>query len=471
MRKLWLCLVLAACVQTDRSSGPVDAVPSVGVAGPVLPDIFLILTDDMRADQLATMPNVRTRLADSGVTYSKMFANTALCCPSRASLLTGLYQSNHGVRGNGAPWGGATVFHDASTLVTDLRAAGYRTALFGKYLNQYDLLPDKYLPPGWDEWRVYQKTHYAGAYLVEKAFDSSVVTVNLYTGATPTVLRSKIGAYLTRVPTTQPLFLEFASFTPHYEVVPYGYPWIATSDLGVCASIPAPAHTAAFNEVDVSDKPAYVQAAPLLTASQRLRADTAWRKQCEALRVVDREVADILLAQQSRGRIGQTVILFSSDNGYHFGEHRLFERKATMYEEAIHLPLVIRGPGFRSGVVDTNLVQMVDVNATIRAIAGLGPIGDGRSLVPNLQSGLFTTDAVLLEQDNPSLPSETFLGGLRTHQWAYAEYPAGGPNGTPFVELYDLANDPFETVNRAYDPAFSSVVTTLAARMRQLRGF
>lgn len=469
-RFLLLPLLLLACQQpTDTPPrAPRQAGPLPARTANDLPNIVVILTDDMRAELLSFMPIVKRQLVDSGTTFTKAFVNSPLCCPSRASLLTGWMQHTTQVLGNGAPHGGAPAFQDAVTVATDLKAAGYTTALMGKYLNGYNLLGTNYVPPGWDEWRAYQAVRYTDAKFVEKAFDSAAVYTKKHTGYANGTLRTRLVSFLQRAPADRPVFLLYVPYAPHREAALNTYPIPATQDVGRCATTPLPAMSPSVNEADVSDKPAFVQSAALLTAAKLARADSGRRKQCEALFAVDRAVGDIIATLGSTGRLDNTLIVFATDNGYLFGEHRLLERKAAMYDEAILTPLVIRGLGARMAAVDTNLVQSIDLTATIRAVAGLVPNAAGRDLRPTATDGVFTTDALLIEMTNAAIPKESF-SMVRTHQYAYAVYPAGGPGGTPFVELYDLQIDPFELQNVASHPAYAGTVATLHARLLQLQ--
>lgn len=471
-RLILVCAIALSCLddpQVRVPSSPASAVQVVPAT--TLPNVVIILTDDMRADLLATMPNVQRYLVDSGVTFRKAFANTALCCPSRASLLTGQQQHDHRVFGNVAPAGGALAFQDATTLATDLHALGYTTALMGKYLNQYVKLAPNYVPPGWDEWRAFQQEHYQGVVLVEKAWNSPTVTTTTYSGYSTGLLRARAAAFLSTAPASAPVFLLVAPYAPHFEVSPPGFPVAASQDVGACAAVPMPPFSSAFNEADVSDKPLFVRKKPAMSAALRARADTSRRKMCEALRSVDRLVGDIVASLGATGRLSNTFVIFTTDNGYLLGEHRLVERKAVIYDEATRIPFVIRGPRARLQAVDSNLVQMIDITATIRAAVGLAPGTAGRDLRPTLATGAWTTDAILMEHRNAPKPEEESDGALRTHDYLYAEYPAAGTGGAPFVELYDLRLDPDQMVNVAGQPAYAPIVAQLHARLVQLRGF
>lgn len=464
------CLMaLAVCQRPTDSGESLARLPAVTAQGAAtLPNIVIVFVDDMRAELLPYMPTVKAQLVDSGTSFTKAFDNSPLCCPSRASLLTGWMQHTTHVRGNSAPAGGATVFHDAVTIATDLHAAGYTTALMGKYLNEYDLMAPNYVPPGWDEWRAYRPILYNGASFVEKAFDTATAVTRSYSGYSPGTLRNRVVTFLQRAPASKPIFLLYAPYAPHREAALNTYPIPAAQDVGKCATLTLPAMSPAVNEANITDKPAYVQAKPLLNAAALARADTGRRKQCESLFAVDRAVADIIATLDATGRLGNTLIVFATDNGYLFGEHRLTERKASMYDEAIRTPLVIRGLGARMAAIDTNLVQSIDLTATVRALAGLAPNAAGRDLRPTAASGIFTTDALLIEMDNAAIPRESF-SMVRTHEYAYAEYPSGGPGLTPFVELYDLRTDPWEMQNVASSGLYASVVAQLHAKLVQLQ--
>ncbi len=471
---------LALAVSCDRPTAnapaatDVTVTPSLGAKAATVPDIVLILTDDMRHELLQFMPAMRTRMMDSGVKFSKAFVNSPLCCPSRVSFLTGTLQHTHLVRGNAAPLGGALAFNDAQTIATDLQAVGYTTGYIGKYLNAYEKKGANYVPPGWMEWRAFWGPQYFNFKLVEKAWDSTAKSTKLYMAGqySTTTLRNKATNFIRRAPPGAPIFLVIAPYAPHYVVV-VGQKSIppppAPQDVGVCDGIVLPARPPSFDEADVSDKPQYIKALPRITRAAQLGADSARRAQCAALRSVDRLVAAVIDSLAVHRGIANTLIVFATDNGYFFGEHRLMERKSAPYDEATRTPLVIRGLGARMHVVDTNLVQLVDVSATFRAVAGLPTGATGRDLRPTLATGQWTTDALLFENVVPQAARESFSGAVRTHDWLYVESPAAGPGGSAFTELYDLRTDRFQLVNRAADPLLSPVVSALHARLLQLQ--
>ena len=299
------------------------------------PNIVLVLTDDQRADTLDAMPNVRALLAAHGVTFSNMFVTTSLCCPSRASILSGEYSRHTGVYDNFRPHGGAPSFRDTSTLATWLHDAGYTTALVGKYLNKYDALGKRYIPAGWDTWDAIASESaqmYYGFTLNEdgRLVDYPPSPANYST----TVLDGLARRFVERA--RAPFFLYYAPIAPHVPSIP------APQDQGTFAHI-APYRPLSYDEPDVSDKPWNGRYGPL-SAERRAFVDRIRPQMLESLQAVDRSVADLVRVLRARGELDRTVIAFTSDNGYLWGEHRLVQ-KIWFYEPSIRVPLVVRMPG------------------------------------------------------------------------------------------------------------------------------
>jgi N-acetylglucosamine-6-sulfatase len=186
-------------------------VQAASAGATVAPSIVLIVTDDQRADTLDVMPTVQSELADNGVTFTEAFVTNPLCCPSRASILTGQYSHSNGVFGNDPPNGGFAGFDDSATLATWLQAAGYRTALVGKYLNGYE---GTYVPPGWGEWHALS----GGQSYYDYELNENGVLGEY--GSEPAdystdVLSAKAAAFVRE--TSGPLFLFFAPLAPHFD--------------------------------------------------------------------------------------------------------------------------------------------------------------------------------------------------------------------------------------------------------------
>jgi arylsulfatase A-like enzyme len=420
------------------------------------PNFVLVLTDDQTIDTLQKMPNVLA-LARRGMTFRHAIVSNPLCCPSRATLLTGLYAGHTGVWTNGdgsRRWGGWPAFrrnginrdgtlvngtgnNEARTLALYLQRAGYRTGLFGKYLNHYavrDGAPP--VPPGWSSWHSFVGGN--GRYYGYRTSDNGVLH---HHGAGPRdystdLFGRKARAFL-RSPHiqdgSQPFFLYYTPFAPH------GSPTPSRRDTGVRA--PTSFATRAYNERDVRDKPPYVRETPLLTAHDHQRMTKAWDRVYGTLRSVDRWVGRFRRTLPGAVR-RRTVFIFTSDNGQEWGDHRL-TFKTYPYERSIRVPLIVAGPGVGHGSTGTVVVN-ADLLPTILDLAGLRGVGpfDGRSLAPILHgTGGLTRNGVLLE--HLTMRQAPSYCGVRTARWSYAIYRRG------FEELYDLARDPDQLHNVA----------------------
>jgi arylsulfatase A-like enzyme len=443
----------------------VTALVAAGVAVEVAarpghqPNLILIVTDDQRADTLFAMPNVERLLGQHGVTFDNAFVTTSLCCPSRASILTGQLSRHTGVYNDVPPMGGAPAFHDRSTLATWLHDTGYRTALIGKYLNDYSSLPPGYVPPGWDEWDAIQQepvTRYYDYTLSENGRTERF-------GRAPADYSTNIlGALARRFVRTArpPFFLYFAPIAPHVPAVP------AHRDVRSFAGREA-VRGVSFDERDISDKPwsgTYGRAiGPRLGGVY----DHVREHMLESLQAVDRAVATIVAGLAARGQLDDTVIAYTSDNGYLLGEHRLLG-KVWPYSESIRVPLVFRLPGqAAAGRVDRHLALNIDLAPTLAELAGVSPSlpEDGRSLVALLEGRVVPWRNAFLEeflgrQLVPNIPPP--FEAVRTERYLYVEYRNG------WRELYDLRVDPFELSNVAADPRFAAARTALQALLRRL---
>src|SRR6185295_15787103 len=307
------------------------------------PNIILILTDDQDLGSLEHMPRTRNLLGRQGMTFIQHVVPLSLCCPSRASILTGLYPHNHKVYTNFPPDGGYERFdelgHEEKTLATALQAAGYRTALIGKYLNGYagDEHPT-YVPPGWDEWASPVQGSPYSAYRYTLNEKSTLVKYGSGPEAYMTdVLAGKATAFVrSAAEKGQPFFLYFATYAPHKPSTP------ARRHAGLFPDLKAP-RTPSFNEGDTRDKPARLRRLQPLDAHQIATIDALYRKQMQSLQAVDEAAAALVKALQETGQLANTFIVFTSDNGFHMGQHRLQPGKYTPYETDVHVPLLVRG--------------------------------------------------------------------------------------------------------------------------------
>jgi N-acetylglucosamine-6-sulfatase len=437
----------AALAGGTRTTGPAraGAQPRRQAAG--RPNIIVLVLDDLRDDDLAAMPAVQELLVAQGSRFRRCFATAPTCAPARASLLRGQYPHNHGVLRSGGDKGGYVPFytrgHEASTLATWLQEAGYHTALIGKYLNGYPYdpglpadFPATHVPPGWETWAGVTREPYFNL----EVNDNGQLSHYKPRYATD-VLAAKVRDFLAATPT--PFFLYLAPRAPH------GPAEAAPRHATAFAEATAP-RPPSFNEADVRDKPAWVQAIPPLGAPQIAALDAYQRARLRTLLAVDELVAALVETLRRTGVLEQTYLLLTSDNGYHLGEHRIVLSKGTPYEEAIQVPLVVRGPGVAAGQMIPALTSLVDLAPTCAAWAdaAVPAYVDGRSLAPLLAGEQPPTwrhaVPVALYLDRPDRSNKNpGFNAMRGEDVIYIE----NLNGER--EYYDLAADPYELSNLA----------------------
>jgi N-acetylglucosamine-6-sulfatase len=399
------------------------------------PSILLIVTDDQRWDTLWAMPELQRSLVEPGVTFAESFTTSSLCCPSRASILTGAYPHTTGVYRQAPPHGGFKSFEDSTTIATLLDDAGYRTGYFGKYLDSYqsDALSG-YVPPGWDRWVAFVHAEYFDYGLT---IDGTVRRYGLAPGDYSTdVLADHTEEFIRG--SEGPVFAIFAPAAPHAPAIP------SPEDEGEFGDLPA-WRPSSFNEEDRSDKPGYVRVFPRVGPDRTEYVDTLRVNQYRSLQAVDRTVGRLLGAMEDTGRLDDALVIYTSDNGLLWGEHRWI-KKEVPYEEAIRIPLVVRADEVvgEGGRTDGHLVANIDVAPTIAEAAGVElPNADGKSLLPLLagQGGEWRR-AVLIEHLRGTNPVPTYCA-VRTARYLFASYETGER------ELYDLDADPFQLRNLA----------------------
>jgi arylsulfatase A-like enzyme len=436
-------------------------------ASPVTrPNIVVLMTDDQTVESLRVMPNVQTLLADQGVTFDNSFASYPLCCPSRATFLTGQYAHNHGVWGNAAPNGGYYKLDSTNTLPVWLQRAGYQTIHLGKYLNGYGTRSRTEIPPGWGEW---QGTPDPSTYrFLGYTFNENGKLVNYGNTAadykTDVEAQKAVDIIGRQALDPRPFFLWVAFLAPHS-----GGPRDPDDPTGLATPSPAPRHRnlfatqplpipASFNEADVSDKPAAIRNRPLMTAAKVAAVRESYQQRLESLLSVDEAVGQIVNRLAAIGELDKTYIIFTSDNGFFHGEHRVPNGKVLLYEPSIRVPLIIRGPNIPAGQHRLQSVANIDLAPTIVAATGAQParIMDGRSLLPFARDSLlYSGRDLLLETPN--------YGAIRSPNWLYAEHTTGER------ELYNLARDPDELASLHADPASAQTQADLARRLARLR--
>ena len=452
----WMVQLTAVLILGQSSSRLVT--PARAVDAPVKPSIVLFVIDDGRWDMLWAMPTVQRRLVDHGIEFENGFVSNPLCCPSRASILSGVYSHLNGVYTNTArgPYGGFAAFDDRSTLATWLQDEDYRTGLFGKYLNGYGR--DEYVPPGWDRW--FATFDNGGFYDYRAVSDGTALRYGSDRSDYGTeVLARKTVSFINGTEPSTPLFTYFAPHAPHEPAT------AAPGDGRTFANLPR-WRPDSYNERDVSDKPSYIRDAPRFDAAERREIDRFRRDQYQSLLAVDRAVGDIVQALEETDRLSNTLIVFMADNGMSWGEHR-WRKKAVPYEESIRVPFVIRfDPAIETPRTDEHLVVNVDLAPTFVQLAGSPVTGfEGRSLVPLFGSTdvAWRTDFLLehMTKSDGDHGVPTYCG-VRTERYKYVRYSTGEQ------ELYDLQRDPLELTNSVRREGYSDVLRSLRERLRQL---
>lgn len=435
------------------------------------PNIVLITSDDQRVEDLRAMPSVRTLLTRQGTTFRNSYTTYPLCCPARATLMTGQYAHNHGVLGNasaGAPLGGYEDFDPSSTLATWLKDAGYNTAFVGKFINKYGAVKPVVVPPGWDDWHA---SVGGGHYFESRIFENGVS--HQYDGPYQTDLYADIAVRVIeeQAAKDRPFFLYSSYYAPHM-----GRP-DEPDDPGIGTPAVAPRHHDAyagtpldpdpsFDEADVSDKPGYVRSRGRIGPAMLAQLTESYQQRLESLLALDEAVARTVAALRQAGELDNTVLIFTSDNGWMMGEHRIHAGKTVPYDPSAKVPLVVRGPAFPAGTVRNQLVGNIDLAPTVMDLAQ-APAGlpqDGTSLLPIAATPDGGPDrALVLEAGPRTVGGPWFYTAVRTKRWLYVDYDT-----TNELELYDMAKDPSQMENQADNPAYANTRAWLAKRLASL---
>jgi N-acetylglucosamine-6-sulfatase len=417
-----------------------------------------------------TMPNLLNLIEPRATSFSDAIVTTPLCCPSRASMLTGQYGHNNGVLRNDY----RQLSKKSNVLPAWLQEAGYRTLHVGKFLNLYRKArgPETEPAPGWDVWQTLQEPNTYYDYVLSVNGRKARFGTEDRHYLTDVLSRKAVRLVRRSAPRKQPFFLQLDEWAPHDSrgrgtgVCGGGHdPVPGPVDEGLFAGEPLP-RTPAFNEQDVSDKPGFIQ------HQQPVNADAVERNyRCglASLRAVDRGIGKLHRALRRTGELDDTVIIFTSDNGYFYGEHRL-RFKQVPYEEALHVPLLIsvssRLLGGATPPPEVGLpVANIDLAPTILALARAKPcregrncrVMDGRSLVPLLrgEQGKWPQDRALVVEYRGQHRgfSSCSYHGLRVPGETYVEhtltpnYDTGLCEPVLEVEHYDLGSDPFQLDN------------------------
>lgn len=452
---------------------------------PDAPNVIVFMTDDQSIEQMAALPRTQELLAGRGVTFSNSFVNYPTCCPSRATFLTGQHATNHGVLWNRPPDGGFEKFAGQdTTLPVALQANGYDTYFVGKYLNGYGITPEfRTIPKGWSNFHGLVEptaTMYFGYSMFHdgQMTDYTMRDEDYITDVTTDIALANLRK---QAETGGPLFMWVSYVAPHsaggvgrVEFEANAGALRAELDEGPKPAIPAPRHVGlakdvslpvfpSYNEEDIEDKPAPLQRPPMDGATEE-GVLTAYRQEIESLMSVDESIQAIVQELEAQGRLDNTYLIFTSDNGQMHGQHRFASGKYLVYEPSIRVPLIIAGPGVRAGEA-SSLVSNVDLAPTIADLTSTELLRepDGKSLVPLLRDGGAAWDrALFIETRGPIFPLRPQYRAVRAKDWLYAEYSSGDR------ELYDLVADPDQLVNVVSDPSYAATVVQLSGWLRIL---
>jgi len=482
-----------------KQAHPVSGAPGAGPDTPARPapalaerpNVVVVMADDMRADDLRFAPTVR-RLAAGGVRFANSFSPFPLCCPARASFLTGQLAHNHGVYSHEPPFGFAA-FDDSETVATALHRGGYRTAFVGKYLNRYGVDTSRvtgepswrYVPAGWDDWRATVERG-PGSPATGDTYDYFHTSYHLGGAGRPSRVVNRPGVYQTdtlgamardavgdAARGDDPFFLYLSFVAPHFSPVQEpGDPSLLTPQRpdrvkgrfdDVVRTAPGLTRRG-VSDPDMSDEAPTMRRVPALDARTRRELVESTRQRAEAISVLDEQVARLVARLKRLGEWRRTVLLFTSDNGYFLGEHHRAAGKMLPHEPSLRVPLVVTGPGVPRGEVRYDPVTTVDLTATVAAYAGASAAldhavrQDGRSMVPVIEQGdrgwvtPVLTEAML--RWHPGLRGGGFgqrdVIGVRVGGWKLVRFRDGG-------ELYHLDRDPNELRNLWADPAHRGV--------------
>ena len=438
------------------------------------PNVVFILMDDLRADEVrcyghpfAETPNI-DRIAREGARFRNAFVTTPLCSPSRASFLTGLYAHAHGITDNTAR---DAQSHKLPAFPRALHAAGYETGFVGKWHMGNDDSPR----PGFDHWVSFKgQGTYHNPELNENGKNVKAA------GYTTDVLSDRAAAWVERK-RSQPFFLWLAHKAVHPELTQYADGSISDPNGGTF--IPAERHKSLYAGRAVprhpnagkppSGKPALerkIGNLPPLSAATGTDDETI-RNRLRMLKAADEGIGRILDAVDRTGHADDTIVIFTSDEGYFFGEHGLSYERRLAYEESIRIPLLMRYPRLTSANSTIDAFALgIDIAPTVLQLCGVQPerAMHGRSLVPVVkgQTAGWRTSFLIEYFSDTTMPRIAHMGyrALRTERWKYIRYS----ELQGMDELYDLVRDPYEMRNAIATTEGASELPDLSAELTRL---
>lgn len=496
---LMLVAGLSGPLAPSTGQGRVVATGSSTIPAVDRPNIVVVMADDMRADDLRFMPSLRRIVGRHGLTFQNSFSPYPLCCPARASFLTGRYAHNHKVYWHQEPYGYGA-FDDSRTIATSLRAVGYTTGYVGKYLNRYGPARSKvsgrpsyrYVPRGWTDWRasidaVGGVGVHGGTYnYMDTPFNVNGRVDNRYRGRYQSFVIGDFSVEMARRfgRRGKPFFMYVNYVAPHIggPREPDDPPAFVRDDKGRRHDLRTPAVPRSVrgrfdglitrgagmprgggpSERDISDKPMTFRREPEPNARERRALAELTRQRAESIYVMDQQVKRLIGQLKRSGEWADTVFVFTSDNGYYLGEHRRRSGKVRAHEPSLRVPLLVTGPGMRSGADRYDPITTIDLSASVLDLAGAAPPRppDGTSRVPTMLRGDqgWTTGVLTEATHGPGVRrGEPGFGGPRTSIGVRTERYSMIRNRTGEHELYDLLRDPLQMRNVYRRPAYAEI--------------
>jgi len=439
-----LALLLSGCgafqpTQAPRTEGP---------------NFLIIISDDQRYDTMEFMPQTTSLIFDRSVTFNSAYVTTSRCCPSRAAILTGMYNHNNGVYTNESKL-------RKPTFVKQMYDAGYFTGIVGKYLNSYPTKPKDRPLREFNVWNVF----------ASEAIQYKNPTMNInghvkqLNGYQTDIIRDQAIEFFRKADQSgRPFMLIFAPRAPHLPAPP------AKEDENLYSDLPL-YRPPSFNPQELTGKPEWLASRPVLTEKQIAAVDNQRLNQLRSLQSLDRAVASLIEELKAEGKLDNTVVIYISDNGLFWGDYRLLTGKIYVYEQSTHVPFAISYPLLTEPAAASDLlVANIDIAPTVLELAGL-PIPDtmdGRSLVPILkgESNTEWRDHLLLEGwpiNAAPIGNSPFFQAIHTDRYVYVETEGDKS------ELYDLETDPYELHNLIDDSGYADVLALLQGKLTEER--
>jgi len=439
------------------------------------PNVLFVMTDDQTRESLRVMTRVRGGLMAQGTTFTRAISTYPLCCPSRATYLTGQYSHNHGVIHNGGAFGGYVRLDNTNTLPVWLQGAGYRTIHVGRYLNGYGTQnPDiTEVPPGWEDWNStvdpttfnYAKwTMNENGRIFQAGADGEFQTDFLGRRASEEIVQAAADP--------RPFFLSLTFPAPHNgspvdsdDPPSLGTPSPAPRHRNLFAAEPLP-RPPNFGRADRSTKPQIVADKRRFTADDVAAIQENYQQELESLQSVDDAIERLLATLQATGELANTVIIYTSDNGFFHGEHGVRSEKVLPYEPGIRIPLIVRGPGVPVNKRQSQLVGNVDLAPTILEIADAQPgrVQDGQSLFGLMRDPSLELGREFVLENGSGVNNVPAYRALRNNRFLYVRHDSTGEH-----ELYDLRKDPFQLKNLEDSDRHAGILRLLARRLRSLQ--